>query len=622
MTVTVAALVVAACRTSPAPTFAQDIAPIIHANCVICHRPGRIAPFSLLAYDDVRAHAAQILRAVESREMPPWLPAAGVHPFRNARVLGDGQIALIRGWVERGAPRGDAAAEPAPPAAPADGWTLGVPDLVITLPSAYTLEPGGTDRFRNFVFPVAIDHEVFVRGVEFLPGSPRAIHHAVIGVDASGESRRLDAADREPGYEGMFADEFHSPDGHFIGWTPGRTPELEPGDRAWRLQPGTDLVVQLHMLPADTPVELRPRIGLYSSAAAPTSVPFMVKLTSTTIDIPAGATDYSVEDAYTLPVDVDALSIYPHAHYLARRIEALATLPSGQTQSLLEIGNWDFHWQEFYRYVSPVALPRGTRLSMRITYDNSAAHQPRNGTTPQRVVYGPRSSDEMGDVWLQVVPRTRDDLGVLIGDYERRRGESRIRAAEEAVRRAPGDASLHDRLGSRYLAMGRIDAAVEAFSQAVRLSPDSPEARNNLGTSLVAAGRASEAVPHLEIAARARPDDERVHFNFGNALRAVGRPAQAVREFERVLAINSQAADALNNLATIDGARGDYARAITRLQRALSIREAYPDAHHNLALALAATGRRTEALVHVRRALELTPQFPDARATLAELERR
>lgn len=614
----VPALLTAACADGP-PTFAHDVAPIIHANCLSCHRPGNLAPFSLVTFEEVRDHAPQIVSATSSGEMPPWLPEPGVGRFSNARGLTAAQVTTLRTWAEQGMPRGPVDAQPAVPPAADAGWQLGTPDLVVTLPEAYTLATGDADVFRNFVVPVPMTRARFVRGVEFKPDRPASIHHAVIGVDASGESRRLDAGDPEPGYEGMFSDEFHSPDGHFVGWTPGRTPTLEPDGRAWRLEAGTDLVVQMHMLPGQAPVSLQPRLGLYFSDTPPTTVPFMVKLTSTSIDIPPGDTSYSVEDSYTLPVDVDAVSIYPHAHYLAREIIGTATLPSGQTLGLLTIRHWDFHWQEFYRYESPIALPAGTRLSMRITYDNSPEHQPTPGQPPRRVRYGPRSSDEMGDLWLQVIPRRREELGALARDFVGRRAAARVVAAERAVLDAPGDASAHDRLGASYLAAGRVNDALRALDEARRLAPESAEISNNLGAALLEAGRPREAVPHLRRAARARPSDARVAFNLGNALRDSGQMDDASAAFERVLALNPRAADALNNLAALDGARGRFAQAIARLEQALALREDYPDAHHNLALALAATGRTADALIHVERALTLRPGFEQARQTRAEL---
>lgn len=602
------------------PTFARDVAPIVNTHCSGCHRPGQIAPFSLVTYGEVQSRGAQIVRAIETRAMPPWLPDSGHGRFANARQMSDEEIATVRSWVQNGAPFGRQEDAPAPADLSDSGWHLGKPDIVVALPE-YTLQAGDADVFRNFVVPVTLSRTAFVRGVEFHPGIPKSVHHAVVGVDASGESRRLDAADPDPGYEGMLSDEFHSPDGHFVGWTPGRTAAFEPDGRSWRLEPGTDLVVQMHMLPAGAPVTLTPEIGLYLADAPPVTVPFMVKLTSTDIDIPPGATDYGVEDAYTLPVDVDVVSVYPHAHYLAREIRATATLPDGTSKPLLLIRNWNFHWQEFYRYAEPVALPRGTRVAMRITYDNSAGHQHHAGHTPARVLYGPRSSDEMADVWLQVIPRRSGDLRQLATDFVERQRAARVGSAERAVHESPGDATALNVLGTRYYAAGRLPEAIQAFSKALAVAPMSAEASHNLGTALLAQGKPREALPHLRAAATARPDDARVFFTLGNALRDSGRSADARRAFERSLALDPRSADAHNNLAVLDGAAGDFQSALAHLEQALALRETYPEAHHNMALALAATGRRADAVDHARRAIALRPDYREARQTLDELTR-
>jgi hypothetical protein len=155
------------------------------------------------------------------------------------------------------------------------------------------------------------------------------------------------------------------------------------------------------------------------------------RLGSRTIDIPAGRTDYTITDSYVLPVDVDVLSVNPHAHYLATDMKAFATLPDGTRQWLLWIKSWDFNWQDVYQYKKPIALPRGTRITMEYTYDNSAANRRNPNRPPRRVAYGPRSSDEMGDLWLQILPRLNADRAILVRD-----DRVRSRAAAGSPRRS------------------------------------------------------------------------------------------------------------------------------------------------------------------------------------------
>src|SRR5258708_4725204 len=311
--------------------------------------------------------------------MPPWKadpldgPCVGQHPLRDA------EIAAIKQWVDEGAGEGDPRSAPAAPRF-SEGWQLGTPDLVVTLPEPYALQAGGTDVFRIFVLPIPVTKTRFVRGLEFRPGNPRVVHHANIRIDTTPASRILDDADPGPGYDGLIARSATYPDGHFLGWTPGQVAPLLPKDLAWRLEKNTDLVVELHMQPSGKPELVAPSVGLYFGGDAPTRTPAMLRLGRQNIDIPAGDADYTIADSYVLPVDVELLALQPHAHYRAREVRGDATLPDGSSRPLIRIADWDFRWQHVYRFVTPLPLPKGTTLSMRYRYDNSST----NARNPQR----------------------------------------------------------------------------------------------------------------------------------------------------------------------------------------------------------------------------------------------
>ncbi len=221
------------------------------------------------------------------------------------------------------------------------------------------------------------------------------------------------------------------------GWTPGKAPFMEPADRAWTLERGSDLVMQLHMLPTGAPEIIQPSVGLFFSDRPPAHAPLPIKLESKAIDIPAGQADYAIDDRYVLPADVDVLSVYPHAHYLAKEMKGTATLPDGTVKPLIWIRSWDFRWQDQYRYVDPLFLPKGTTIAMHFTYDNSDGN-PRNPHHPaQRVKWGPQSSDEMGALWLEVLPRRDEDVAALTRDYEERSLRADIAGAEMQVGTSP-----------------------------------------------------------------------------------------------------------------------------------------------------------------------------------------
>src|SRR5438094_362952 len=330
------ALVAAAALTVEARVSFNDIAPIVWRRCTTCHRPGAIGPFSLATYEDVKRRATQIKIVTARRIMPPWKPEPGKGDFESERRLTDSELEQIQRWIADGAIEGDSKDLPPMPAQPAaEAWQLGTPDLVVRMPEAYTVAAGGTDVFRTFVLPIALPRARFVRALEFRPGTARVVHHANIGVDRTRSSRQLDLKDPEPGYVGGMVPDARYPEGQLLGWTPGQAAHPVPPGTAWRLEPGSDLVVQLHMQPTGKPETLQVSVGFYFTDEAPSRTPLGLRLGSETIDIPPGARDYVVADRYVLPVDADVLAVQPHAHNLARRMEAGATLPDGTTRSAI-----------------------------------------------------------------------------------------------------------------------------------------------------------------------------------------------------------------------------------------------------------------------------------------------
>jgi tetratricopeptide (TPR) repeat protein/mono/diheme cytochrome c family protein len=612
-----------------AVTFNAHIAPILFEQCATCHRPARPAPdvasdpndplciagapFSLLDYATARARADEIAQATLTRAMPPWLPAPGHGEFVNTRRLSDEQVALVQRWVEQGAPQGDPAQAPPPPSFP-DGWQLGTPDLVVRSVEAYTLRPGTEDVFRTFVFPVPPSPTRYVRAIEFRADNPRVIHHANVAVDAARVSRALDRADPGPGFAAMPEDAVQN----VLGWSPGKVPVFEPDDTAWALEEGSDLVVQLHMVPGARQETVQPSIGLFFASSPPTRVPIVVKLESKAIDIPAGASSHVVEDSYVLPADVTVVSVYPHAHSLAREMSGTAALPDGTVKPLLLIRQWDVRWQDQYRYREGLALPKGTTLRMRFTYDNSARN-PRSPRPARRVVWGQNSADEMGALWVEVVPQRREDAGVLTRDYVRRAQQADLAGAELRVRVDPGNAAAQNVLAMRYVRAGRLEDARRRLDEALRLAPGDAEAHSNLGTVLQMQGQVDDAAGHLEQAVRLAPEDDRVRFNFANGLAAAGRVNEAVAQLRRAIAINPDNADAHFNLALLLGPRGQVDEAIGLLRRTIEIDPRNAEAYRNLSVAFGLQGRIDAAILAAQAALRIQPDSGAAREQLDRL---
>jgi tetratricopeptide (TPR) repeat protein len=345
----------------------------------------------------------------------------------------------------------------------------------------------------------------------------------------------------------------------------------------------------------------------------------MLRLGKQNIDIAPGQHDYMVTDSYVLPVDVDVHAVQPHAHYRAREIKAFATLPDGSTKWLIYIRSWDFDWQDTYRYATPFRLPKGATLTMQYSYDNSEANRRNPQLPPQRVLWGQNSSDEMSDLWIQVVARTRADLNVLVEEFRQKVFREDIVGDEMELRRTPDDVSLHDDIAMLYMAIGRMDQAVMHFSDSARLASNTAAAHFNLGTALAAAGRSEEAVARFSRALEIRPDYVSARNNLASVLLASGRVEEALAEYRRALDVTPDNVEILNNIGNALTRLSRLDEALGYLRRALAFDPDYPDAHYNMAHALAAQGDRREAAVHYRAALTLRPDWPQVRAEFAAL---
>jgi hypothetical protein len=352
------ALVFLACEwpalaATPSITFNRDVAPILYKNCVSCHRTGEVAPFPLLTYGDTAKRALLIAKVTRSGYMPPWKPVAGYGEFACARGLTRAEIETIRRWAEAGAPQGNPSDLPVAPEI--HSAKIAHPDLIARMPKAFVIPAEGPDLYRCFVLPLGLDAEHYVDVVEFRPGNPKVVHHAILFVDRAGAGRKLEA---EPGggYPCFGAPGF-LPGAGLGGWSPGSPPIHMPDGVSTTLTKRSDLVIQLHFHPTGKPEIEQGAVALGFTSQPPRRRLIDIPLGSRNIDIPPGDKAYKVTDHFTLPVDVDAIQIIPHAHYICKEMRGVAHLPDGSTRWLIKISDWDFNWQEQYRYLRPVHLP-------------------------------------------------------------------------------------------------------------------------------------------------------------------------------------------------------------------------------------------------------------------------
>jgi tetratricopeptide (TPR) repeat protein len=595
-----------------AVTFTKDVAPIMYANCAVCHHSGGSAPFSLMTYAEVRKRAAQIVDVTKSRYMPPWLPEPGHGEFVGARRLSQQQLSILRQWAEQGTPEGAPANLPPAPKFN-EGWQLGQPDVVIKMPSAYTLRADGQDVFRNFVIPVPLTKTRYVKAIEILPGNKKVVHHANILIDRARSSRQFEGKDGELGFAGMsisIESEKFDPDSHFLFWKPGTPPSAEPEGTTWPLDKGTDLVLNMHLQPSGKPELIQPSIGIYFSDKPPTKFPMLLQLERDgALDIPAGEKNFIVTDTYKLPLDVDLLGLYPHAHYLGKDFQSIATLPDGTQQKLIRIKDWDINWQSVYHYAKPLFLPKGTVISMRWTYDNSNANPRNPNNPPRRVVSGNNSTDEMSHLWLQVLPRGAEDHRIVLQESIMRHW----------LQKYPRDFTAHFNLGAVLQSLERGDEAILEYNEALRSKPDDAVTRNSLGTVLQAKGLYDDAIKQYQEALRLKPDYTSVHYNWGNALLAAGQPEAAVSHFQQVLRVNPADADARNNLGTAFAMLEDLPHAAEQFTHALRLNADHPLAHSNLGGVLAKQGQVARAAAEYEQALRVNPKDADAHNELGQL---
>jgi mono/diheme cytochrome c family protein len=561
---------------APVPNFAHDIAPILYRNCVSCHRPGESAPFSLLNYADAKKHAQQIATATQNRAMPPWLPVAGYGDFTDERRLTADEITLIGNWIKGGAQEGSASETPPVPKF-TEGWQLGPPDLVVEATRAYTIPAHGPDVFYNFIFSPEISSTKYVRAIEIRPGNTHLIHHANVIVDRARSARRQES---EPGagFPGMnvkIVRNVFDFDSHFLFWKPGSTPWLEPDGFSWRLDPGNDLVLNAHMMTMGKPEEVKPSIGLYFTDKQPKYAPILIQLEHDgALNIPAGDEDFVAIDRFTLPLDADALAVYPHAHYLGHVLEGYAILPNGMRKQLILIRHWDPKWQAVYHYREPVFLPKGTVLVMRWHYDNSAANPRNPHRPPQRVLSGNQSTDEMAHLSFQLLPRESGERTALEEPFMRHQLE-----------KYPDDYQAHLWLGALKLSRMDPTGAVTVFREAVRLQPKLPEGHSWLGVALGAIGLSREAIGQFRLALKIQPEYIPARYNLAKALAHAGNFAEAMEDFTQVVAAFPQDAQVHNDFGELYLRMGKPAEALAQFEAALAVNPAHPAALKNRDLA-------------------------------------
>jgi mono/diheme cytochrome c family protein len=374
-------------------TYSGHVAAILQKNCVPCHRPSEVAPFSLTGYEDAKKRARLIAAVAKSRLMPPW-KADSHGEFRNERRLTDEEIAALETWANTGAPPGRKKEIPLPPQF-TSGWHFGKPDAIIQMPESYRLEPEGRDVYRCFVIPTGYDEDRYITALDFRPGNRAVVHHIIAYADTTGAARGLDAQDPDPGYHTTGGGPGFLPAGWLGGWAPGNAPSMTPEGTGILLPKGADIVLEVHYNKNGKWETDRSRVGLYFAKKPVDKRIRVLAVINGIFRIPPGDADHVVKASAPVRENITLLAVTPHMHLLGRQMTVTAEWPDKTTKQLVHIPGWDFNWQITYEFKEPIRLPGGSQLRLVARYDNSESNPRNPNRPPKEVRWGEQTTDEM-----------------------------------------------------------------------------------------------------------------------------------------------------------------------------------------------------------------------------------
>jgi peroxiredoxin len=420
--------------TSDAVTFHRDVLPILQKHCQSCHRPGDVGPFALMTYKDALNWSADIVHYTSNRDMPPWKPTAGVE-FKNARSLTLRELDTLAAWEKAGCPEGDPKDAPEP-AKFSDGWRLGEPDLVLTVPEDFHVGAAGRDEFRCFVLPTGLAEDKYVVAYEVRPGNAAVVHHTLNYFDATGNGRKLQEKeakrakkpgeqDRGPGYSvamGIGVLPLSAgprpgipPVGSLGGWAPGQMGTRLPEGSGILLPKEADILLQVHYHRTGKPEKDRTRIGLHF-AKKPVEKPWnagvLTGMGPLSI-IPAGKDKHIEKGSGWVSGDATIYSVMPHMHLLGKSVKITMTPPGGDTKLLVEIKDWDYNWQESYWLAKPLEVKAGTRFDIEAVFDNSDKNPNNPSHPPKAVTFGEQTTNEMLFGFFGMVPAGKERVRIL-----------------------------------------------------------------------------------------------------------------------------------------------------------------------------------------------------------------
>ena len=385
-------LVPARALAADTPTFSKDIAPILFDKCSACHRPGAMAPMSLMTFEDARPWARAIKIKVTRREMPPWGADPAVGRFRNDPSLTQTQIDTIARWADAGAPEGNRAELPKPPAF-TDGWSIGQPDLIFRMVKPFHVPADGVVPYTYITIPTNLDKDIWIKAVELKPTDRRVVHHIISDL-VEGNGRPNDPEPR------LTRDRNRTEvaGGLGAGLVPGRLYEAFDEGIVRKIPAGAEIVLQMHYTTIGVPVTDQTEIGVvFADPPKPGQSRKIVgggQMPNNTFVIPPGHPNYEVSAQKTIAQDTYLDSLYPHMHLRGKDVKYTLTLPDGREELLLSVPKYDFNWQTRYQLAEPKFMPKGSILKVIAHFDNSPGNK-FNPDPSQAVRWGDQSWEEM-----------------------------------------------------------------------------------------------------------------------------------------------------------------------------------------------------------------------------------
>jgi peroxiredoxin len=358
-------------------SYAEDIAHVLIDNCVSCHRQGGIGPFAMSEYNMIKGFAPMIREVVRTKRMPPWHADPHIGKFSNDRSLSDHEAQTLVHWIEAGAPRGEGKDPLANYDKQFPEWGLGTPDLIVNIPASDIPATGVVD-YKYITVKNPLDHDVWVRAVEIIPGSREVLHHVITTVGYANPKARN-------GFQAV---------GGMGGYVPGAKGEEFPEETGMLLKAGMDFQFQMHYTTYGKAATDASRLGIYFHDEKPKYVLEQRFMMNPKLRIPAGVKAHTEVASWTVDKDLELYTLLPHSHFRGKASDFIAKYPDGHEEVLLSVPNYDFNWQTTYELAEPKVLPAGTEIIHHTTWDNSTQN-PANPDPTLEVTWGEQSWEEM-----------------------------------------------------------------------------------------------------------------------------------------------------------------------------------------------------------------------------------